>query len=183
MGLELHVKDDELSALDDDLRPDFYIGMSCPVAECGNRSYNSINTLWKHWKKVHRERIPIFKCIQNLSNGLCAFTSTEIGDVRKHHLKKHSKLEIKIHREMALNTKHIPARDAKCPKRPKNLDAAGRDEAAETRHKQPCLLEDKAGPITTRDEGYTLTKRTVNGVTEYKAHTYVKKHWQPSFRK
>ena len=57
LALELEVSDEELSTLDDDLRPDFVQGMECPVGACkGKNQYNSINISWKHWKRVHREK-------------------------------------------------------------------------------------------------------------------------------
>ena len=50
LGLELQVdvSDDDLSSLDDDLRPPFQPNMTCPVEQCGQRKYISLNTLWKH---------------------------------------------------------------------------------------------------------------------------------------
>ena len=76
-----------------------------------------------------------------------------MGDVRKHHVKKHAKLELKIHNEM------VPVNDARCPKRPHNINTDGRDKAEESRHKQPCLIPENPSLITTRDEGITFTKK------------------------
>ena len=65
LGLELLVDvfDDDLSLLDDDLRPPFQPNMACPVKQYGQRKYISLNTLWKHWKKVHREKVPLYRCV------------------------------------------------------------------------------------------------------------------------
>ena len=70
LGLEmdLYVDENDLDSLDDDLRPPFVHGMASPVTACLDKPYNSINTMWKHWKKVHRQ------FLHPKSDGLCGFT-------------------------------------------------------------------------------------------------------------
>lgn len=187
LGLELHidVSDEELNSLDDDLRPIFQHNMACPVEQCGNKGYVSINTLWKHWKKVHREKVPLYRCLFQKDDGLCTFFSTQVGDVRKHNIKKH-KLDIstmKIHKELVHNIKYISPGDAKCPKRASSLNTDGRDTAAAERRDRPVLNEIKSGPNVNRDESVTITKRSRHGQTEYKAHVFQKKHWKPHINK
>ena len=117
LELDLMVTEDDVDSLDDDLRPEFRSGMSCPVAACEGKPYTSLNTLWKHWKKYHREKIPLFKCMYPVTNGICSFSSTEVGDVRKLYLHKHkSREDMKIHRELVPNKKYIPPGEHKCPK-------------------------------------------------------------------
>ena len=53
LELELNVTEDDLDSLDYDLRPPLVCGMPCPVLACSAKPYQSINTIWKHWKKVH----------------------------------------------------------------------------------------------------------------------------------
>ena len=119
-----------------------------------------------------------------VTNGICSFSSTEVGDVRKHYLHKHkSREDMKIHRELVPNKKYIPPGEHKCPKRARCLNVAGRNEAAADRQTIVPVIEMKSDPIVCRDESLTLTKRTINGSTEYKAHTHVKKHWMPFSKK
>lgn len=187
LGLELQVdvSDDDLSSLDEDLRPPFQPNMTCPVKQCGERKYISINTLWKHWKKVHREKVPLYRCMFQKTDGLCSFFSTQVGDVRKHNVKAHKldSTKWKINTELVHIIKYISPGDAKCPKRPTSLNTQGRDAAAAERRARPVLNEIKPGPNVKRDEKVTVTKRTRHGETVYKAHVYQKEHWKPKFNR
>ena len=73
-----------MTTLDNDLRLVFVSGTNCAISACDCRSFNSINTTWKHLEKVHKEKVPLFKRIIQKTDGLCSFTSTQVGDVRKH---------------------------------------------------------------------------------------------------
>ena len=184
LELDINVSENEMSSIDDDLRPTFYPGMSCPVDSCHGKSYQSINTLWKHWKKIHREKVPLFKCTFQLTNGLCGFVSTDVGVVRKHHLKNHKQHEyMKISKEIVVNKKFISPGDAKCTKKPRNLNVNGRDAAAAERRSQPVVGNIQIGNSVNRDKSVILTERTIHGQVQYKAYTYMKKHWQPKFQR
>ena len=75
--LDLIADDREVAGLDDDCRPEFEVGMACPVLECGPKTYRSINTFWAHWKKFHRESVRWFNCQE------CGFGNVEKGSVRR----------------------------------------------------------------------------------------------------
>lgn len=183
LGLELNLyaDDSDLDSLDDDLRPPFVHGMACPVVACLNKPYYSINTMWKHWKKVHRQFIPLFKCLHQKTDGLCGLTATVVGTVRKHctNIHKLEPAKWNISKEMILNKNYIPPGDMKCPKRASSINIAGREAAAAERHSRPVLGQIHSGENVNRDESVTLTKRTVKGQTQYKAHVVQKPHWKP----
>lgn len=180
--LELHVIEDDLDSLDYDLRPPFVCGMPCPVIACSDKPYKSINTIWKHWKKVHRQFIPLFKCLHQKDSGLCGFTASVVGTVRKHgvNMYKLEPAKWNITKVMVLNKNYIPPGDSKCPKRASSLDIKGRETAAAERHSRPILGSIQTGENVNRDESMMLTKRTVKGQTEYKAHVVQKPHWKPN---
>lgn len=182
LELEFNVTEDDLDSLDYDLRPPFHCGMSCPVIACSDKPYQSINTIWKHWKKVHRQFIPLFKCLHQKESGLCGFTASVVGTVRKHSVNMHKLEPAKwnITKVMVLNKNYIPPEDSKCPKRASSLDVKGREAAAAERHSRPILGSIQTGDNVNRDESVTLTKRTIKGQIEYKAHVVQKPHWKPN---
>ena len=72
LDVEVHVSENELMTIDDDLKPTFVKGMSCTVSQCEGRTFDSINTLWKYWKRVHRQKVALYKCAVQ---GPCNFSS------------------------------------------------------------------------------------------------------------
>ena len=91
-------------------------GMSCTVSQCEGRTFDSINTLWKYWKHVHRQKVALFKCgVQ----GPCNFSSKDVGQVRKHQLKNHQLVNTKFQITMVMitNSKYIASGEARCPKK------------------------------------------------------------------
>ena len=179
MDVELHVSENELMAIDDDLRPTFVKGMSCTVPQCEGRAFNSINTLWKHWKRVHRQKVALYQCEVQ---GPCNFSSTDIGQVRKHQVKNHqlNNTKFQITMDMVINNKYISPGDARCPKKCSNLNTCGRDEAAASRRALPVVNKVKSGNNVNRDECVQVRESTVNGITKYHTHITRKHHWKPN---
>ena len=111
LDVEVHVSENELMAIDEDLRPTFVKGMSCTVSQCEGRTFNSVNTLWKHWKRVHRQRVALYKCGLQ---GPCNFSSTDVGQVRKHQTKNHQldTTKFQITMDMVTNSEYMRDTDS-----------------------------------------------------------------------
>lgn len=183
LGLQLLVSDEEMSSLDDDLRPIFVRGMDCPVEDCKGKPYTSINTLWSHWKKIHREKVQLYKCeVIKSDNHMCTFKSIQIGEIRKHQIKVHKlkSTELKITKELVSNTKYIAPREARCPKKGSSLNVSAREQAAIERHSRPILGQIHSGNNVNRDESVALSELTKNGEIRYKATIVQKAHWKPN---
>ena len=81
---------------------------------------------------------------------------------------------------MILNNNFIPHGDMKCPKRASCIDVEGREAAAAEPHTRPILGHIQNGNNVNMDEPVTLTKGTIKGQTEYKAHIVQKSQWKPN---
>lgn len=152
LGLDLHVPVRELDSIDDDLRPPFVFGMSCPVATCGDREFVAMNTIHKHWTKYHRQSTMLYLCgFQG-----CAFRSPTKGLVLKHKSRKEH-LTPPFQTELVSNRLYIDPKEAKCPKRAAMLNVAGREAARAERAKTSVVTENII-PVTynTRDEIVTV---------------------------
>ena len=103
LGLELDIRvpDEDISSLDSDLRPEFVEGMNCNVPGCSSRSFNSVNTLWKHWKKVHRGTIPLFRC------SACSFKAGDSNLIKKHAKSVHKASLDKSNIEVVIRTIYL----------------------------------------------------------------------------
>lgn len=153
LALEVNVTDSELEGLDNDLRPPFVPGMTCPVMECGINVYTSLSTLWKHWSKFHRRKITMFLC----GHKACAFKSPTKGLVLKHMASRKHTSPHKT--EMVDNVKYRDPGVQHCPKRPSTLNVVGRDEAEAARATVEVVTQ-AIQPVeyNTRDEIVTITE-------------------------
>ena len=178
LGLELDIRvpDEDISSLDSDLRPDFVEGMNCNVPGCSSRSFNSINTLWKHWKKVHRGTIPLFRC------SACSFKAGDSNLIKKHAKSVHKASLDKSNIEVVMveNKNYIPPNGALCPKKGTKLDVTRREEAAKERHSRPVLGEVKAsGSNVNRDDDLRMVESNIKGHSLFKFKCTPKPLWKP----
>ena len=176
LELDIRVPDEEISFLDSDLWPEFVEGMNCNMTGCSSRSFNSINTLWKHWLKVHRGNIPLFKC------STCSFKAGDCNLVNKHARSTHKVSLDKTDIEVVVveNNNYIPLNGALCPKKRSKLDETRREEAAKERHYRPVLGGVKvSGSIVNRDDYLRMVLSNIKGNSIFKFKCTSKPLWKP----
>ena len=110
---------------------------------------------------MHHQKVALYKCgVQ----GPCNFSSTDVGQVRKHQTKNQQLDTTKFKKpmDMVLNTKHIAPGQARRLKKCSNLNSCGQDEAATSHHALPVLNEIKTCNNVNRDKTIHVRKSTVN---------------------
>ncbi|OWF34501.1 hypothetical protein KP79_PYT03432 [Mizuhopecten yessoensis] len=82
--LDVMVPSEERETLDDDIRPAWTKGMTCPVVACGGRKYDNYSQVRLHWNQVHLPYITYFCCER------CNFRSPRRNQVQRHYRQRHT---------------------------------------------------------------------------------------------
>ena len=130
--LDIDVSEEEVGCLNNDLRPEFIPGSKCTVSACGEKTYNSLNTFFKHWKMVHRRHVRLATCV------FCTYKSTIVNQIRRHYNKQHPSSPFNPKYVTAINKQFIDPKENMCYKRRsilKDIETTNkRNEAANLRH-------------------------------------------------
>lgn len=110
------------------------MSLGCTVTACGAHVYKSINSLWRHWKDLHRRLVRHFRCPS------FHYHHVHKEDAGRHLRNKHhlsppeaSEAVATLESVAHSNVKYVEPSGALCPKRRQGIHDEEREEAKRLR--------------------------------------------------